>query len=387
MANNNDNKVLNVPNLRFPEFTGEWKQTKFKDVCKVETGNKNTQDKVEDGLYPFYVRSQIVERINAWNFDGEAILTAGDGVGVGKVFHYSIGKIGVHQRVYILSGFKCDGKYLYNYFSSRFYNRVKRLSAKNSVDSVRMEMITEMPLSLPSLEEQNKIGRLLSLLEDRIATQNKIIDRLQSLIKGLNDYIQNSIYGEVVCFSELGEPYSGLSGKIGDDFGTGKPFITYMNVYQNTYVSDKEVGLVKISANEKQNHVRYGDALFTLSSETPEEVGMGAVYLGNEEELYLNSFCFGVHINDSYHVHPQYLAYLISSTNFRKSVYPLAQGSTRFNLQKNDFMRMRFTIPELSIQKRIAETLDNISNRLAIEQQLQHLYIQQKQHLLCQMFI
>lgn len=160
-----------------------------------------------------------------------------------------------------------------------------------------------------------------------------------------------------------------------------------MNVYQNTYVSDKEVGLVKISANEKQNHVRYGDALFTLSSETPEEVGMGAVYLGNEEELYLNSFCFGVHINDSYHVHPQYLAYLISSTNFRKSVYPLAQGSTRFNLQKNDFMRMRFTIPELSIQKRIAETLDNISNRLAIEQQLQHLYIQQKQHLLCQMFI
>ena len=185
MATKNNDKTLNVPHLRFPEFTGEWEKCKFKDVCKVETGNKNTQDKVENGLYPFYVRSQNVERINSWSFDGEAILTAGDGVGVGKVFHYSIGKIGVHQRVYILNDFKCDGKYLYNYFSNRFYNRVKRLSAKNSVDSVRMEMITEMPLSLPSLEEQSKIGCLLSLLEERITTQNKIIEKLESLIRGL----------------------------------------------------------------------------------------------------------------------------------------------------------------------------------------------------------
>lgn len=152
----------------------------FKDVCKITTGNKNTQDKDENGLYPFYVRSQNIERINSWTFDGEAILTAGDGVGVGKVFHYSIGKIGVHQRVYILSDFKCDGKYLYQYFSSRFYNRVKRMSAKNSVDSVRMEMIADMPLYLPSVGEQHKIGKLLALLDERISTQNKIIEDLKN---------------------------------------------------------------------------------------------------------------------------------------------------------------------------------------------------------------
>lgn len=157
MAENKDKKVLNVPALRFPEFTDKWKKGYFKDVCKITTGNKNTQDKDENGLYPFYVRSQNIERINSWTFDGEAILTAGDGVGVGKVFHYSIGKIGVHQRVYILSDFKCDGKYLYQYFSSRFYNRVKRMSAKNSVDSVRMEMIADMPLYLPSVGENIKL--------------------------------------------------------------------------------------------------------------------------------------------------------------------------------------------------------------------------------------
>ena len=184
--NNQGRKVLNAPNLRFPEFHGEWEKCKFKDVCSTSTGNKNTQDKIDDGIYPFYVRSQTVERINSWTFDGEAILTAGDGVGVGKVFHHTYGKIGVHQRVYILSNFKCDANYLFHFFSSHFYNRVKRMSAKNSVDSVRKEMITEMPLYLPSKQEQAKIGVLLSLLDERISTQNKVIDKLQSLIRGIH---------------------------------------------------------------------------------------------------------------------------------------------------------------------------------------------------------
>ena len=183
----------NVPNLRFPEFTEEWVKYKISNICKIATGNKNTQDKEDDGLYPFYVRSQNVERINSWTFDGEAILTAGDGVGVGKVFHYSLGKIGVHQRVYILSDFNCNGKFLYSYFSSRFYNRVKRMSAKNSVDSVRMEMIADMPISIPKEREQIKIGDLLSLLDQRIATQNKIIEDLKKLMFAIRDKELNVI--------------------------------------------------------------------------------------------------------------------------------------------------------------------------------------------------
>ena len=69
-----NNKTLNVPNLRFTEFSGEWEKCKIKQVCDIATGNKNTQDKSDDGIYPFYVRSQTVERINSWSFDGEAIL-------------------------------------------------------------------------------------------------------------------------------------------------------------------------------------------------------------------------------------------------------------------------------------------------------------------------
>ena len=112
-----------------------------------------------------------------------------------------------------------------------------------------------------------------------------------------------------------------------------------MNVYQNQIIDTTDVGLVKINETEQQSVVRYGDILFTLSSETPNEVGMGAVYLGDTYPLYLNSFCFGVRIIDESKIFPPFLAYYISTKSFRKAVFPLAQGSTRFNLQKSDFMR------------------------------------------------
>ena len=356
-------------------------------MCSISTGNKNTQDKIDDGIYPFYVRSQTVERINSWTFDGEAILTAGDGVGVGKVFHHTYGKIGVHQRVYILSDFKCDANYLFHFFSSKFYNRVKRMSAKNSVDSVRKEMITDMPLSLPSHQEQVKIGHLLSLLDERIATQNKIIDKLQSLIKGLNDFLYTQYGGEVLTsFTELGTSYSGLSGKSAQDFGSGKPFITYLNVYSNNIINENDFQYVAIKDGEKQNIVEYGDVLFTLSSETPNEVGIGSVFLG-KEKVYLNSFCFGIHITNKEVAFPPYLSYYVSSTAFRKFIYPYAQGSTRFNLCKADFEKASIKLPTLENQKRIYLILGHIDCKIETERQLLALYNSQKQYLLRQMFI
>lgn len=356
-------------------------------MCSTSTGNKNTQDKADDGIYPFYVRSQTVERINSWTFDGEAILTAGDGVGVGKVFHHSYGKIGVHQRVYILSDFKCDANYLFHFSSSKFYNRVKRMSAKNSVDSVRKEMITDMPLSLPSRQEQFKIGHILSLLDERIATQNKIIDRLQTLIKGLNDSLYAQYSGEVLTsFANLGTSYSGLSGKSAQDFGSGKPFITYLNVYSNNVINEKDFQFVVIKDGEKQNVVEYGDVLFTLSSETPEEVGIGSVYLG-KKNVYLNSFCFGVHITNTEVAFSPYLSYYVSSTPFRKFIYPYAQGSTRFNLCKADFEKASIKLPSLENQKRIYSILKHIDNKIETEKSLLGLYNSQKQYLLRQMFI
>ena len=264
--------------------------------------------------------------------------------------------------------------------------QIDSFQAGGNRQGLNFEQIKSIKITIPSKDEQIKIAKLLRAIDERIATQNKIIEKLQSLIKGLNDHILKNIEGDQVCFADLGEAYGGLSGKSGDDFGCGDPFITYMNVYQNTYISENDYELVQIAPDEKQNSVQYGDALFTLSSETPEEVGMGAVYLGKSQKLYLNSFCFGVHFHGN-RVLPQYIAHFISSTSFRKAIYPLAQGSTRFNLQKQDFMRMKFVLPFLEEQKRIATALDALYNHLANEKLLTEQYLLLKQYLLQQMFI
>ena len=280
---------------------------------------------------------------------------------------------------------QCNIDFLYYLIQTK-----KKDLIRNACGSTFLEIsaneIRKIKVAVPVQNEQEQIAKLLSLIDERIATQNKIIEKLQSLIKGLNDNIHKGIKGETVCFSDLGEAYSGLSGKGGDDFGYGEPFITYMNVYQNTYISEKDYELVQIAPNEKQNSVQYGDALFTLSSETPEEVGIGAVYLGNTQKLYLNSFCFGIHFYDE-RVLPQYLAHFISSSSFRRAIYPLAQGSTRFNLQKNDFMKMKFLLPSLEKQGHIANTLDALHCRLANEKSLTEQYILLKKYLLSLMFI
>ena len=249
------------------------------------------------------------------------------------------------------------------------------------------DIVKGISFSFPTLKEQEKIANLVTLLDERIATQNKIIDKLQSLIKGLNDFLYTQYGGEVLTsFAELGTSYSGLSGKSAQDFGSGKPFITYLNVYSNNVIKENDFQYVAIKDDEKQNVVKYGDVLFTLSSETPEEVGVGSVYLG-KEKVYLNSFCFGIHITNTEVAFPPYLSYYVSLTAFRKFIYPYAQGSTRFNLCKADFEKASIKLPTLENQKRIYSILSHIDSKIETEIQMLNLYNSQKQYLLRQMFI
>ena len=159
--------------------------SKFKDICNIQTGKSNTQDKCDDGIYPFYIRSENIERSNNYIFDCEAVLTIGDG-NIGKVFFYENGKFDCHQRVYVLNNFKnVLGKYVYYYFSSFFYKRAMSMSAKNTVDSVRMEMISDMIIKVPQEKEQIKMINLFSSLDKKLELEQNKLDKLQELKKGL----------------------------------------------------------------------------------------------------------------------------------------------------------------------------------------------------------
>lgn len=164
----------------------DWEEKEVKDVCSVATGKSNTQDKVDSGKYEFYVRSPIVEHSDKYLFDEEAVITVGDGVGTGKVFHYVNGKYNLHQRCYRMYDFMgVIGKYFFYFFSQNFYRRIKSMSAKTSVDSVRMEMITKMKMNVPSLPEQQKIADCLSALDTVIEKQKETLEKWQELKKGL----------------------------------------------------------------------------------------------------------------------------------------------------------------------------------------------------------
>ena len=411
---NNEQKKLNVPNLRFPEFQGEWEMFTFDEIAQYKKGPFGSALKKDLFVPQSENAIKVYEQQNAikkdWTLSryyitkdyfnahmkqfvakaGDLIVSCAGTIGEvyelpkdaeEGVFNQALMRVRVNNEV-------VNKEIFITVFSSMIDKFSKIYSNGSAIKNIPpFADLKKTQVYLPCKEEQIVIAQLLRSLDERIATQNKIIDKLQSLIKGLNDSLYAQYGGKVLTsFAELGTSYSGLSGKSAQDFGSGKPFITYLNVYSNNVINENEFQYVAIKDDEKQNVAEYGDVLFTLSSETPREVGIGSVYLG-KEKVYLNSFCFGIHITNKEVAFSPYLSYYVSSTAFRKFIYPYAQGSTRFNLCKADFEKASIKLPTLENQKRIYSILSHIDNKIITERQMLDLYNSQKQYLLRQMFI
>lgn len=358
----------------------DWRFSHAKELMNIKTGSKNTEHKSNNGRYPLFVRSQQVEHIDNYSYDCEAVLTAGDGVGTGKVFHYINGKFDAHQRVYVMSQFKgIYGKFFYYYFKENFGYEVLKYTAKSSVDSVRKDMIAEMLIPIPSMEEQQKIAEALSDMDNLISALEKLIEKKKAIKQAcLQKMFPKE--GELVSemrlpgftdaweqrkLGDIGVTYTGLSGKTKDDFGHGLArFVTYMNVFSNP-ISNPEM-TEPIEIDPKQNEVEVGDVFFTTSSETPEEVGMSSVLLEKRGKTYLNSFCFGfrpLEKIDSY-----YLAYMLRSESAREKIILLAQGISRYNISKNKVMEIVVSLPSLDEQKLIGQYFRQLDDLIALHQ-------------------
>ncbi len=402
-----DKTSHNSPSLRFPEFTGEWKEERLSEIADIYKGAGISKDQLSDNgepcilygeLYTKYKTETITEVISRTDIDNtklvrskandviipcsgetaEDIATARCVIKDGILLGGDLNIIRLHNYDGSFVSYQLNGKRKYD---------IAKVAQGVSVVHLYGEHLKGVKTVNPYLAEQKKISRFLSLLDERIAVQNRLIDRLQSLMIGLNNSLYEQYGNDITTsFMELGYSYSGLSGKSAKDFGSGKPFITYLNVYSNIIVDETDYQYVHINDGEKQNIVRTGDVLFTLSSETPEEVGIGSVYLG-EKEVYLNSFCFGIHIERNQLAYSPYLSYYVTSTAFRKFIYPFAQGSTRFNLCKADFEKASIKLPSLDNQKRISAMLDCIAEKIQAEKAILEYYNIQRQYLLRQMFI
>ena len=212
-----------------------------------------------------------------------------------------------------------------------------------------------LPCFIPPKEEQEKIAEILLSFDKIIKLKKYLISEkhhqkvwlMQNLLT-CNSGFRLPKFNEVWeshIIGDLGKTYSGLTGKTNKDFGQGEPYIPYTNIFTNCIVNNDDFEYVKVLEGEKQNTVEYGDLFFTTSSETPQEVGMSSVYLGENIKLYLNSFCFGFRFDNFHIILPEFAAYYFRGNFVKRILYKLAQGSTRYNLPISDFLGERICVP------------------------------------------
>lgn len=336
------------------------------ELADIGTGNSNRVDAIDDGKYPFFVRSKQVMRSNKYDFDEEAIVIPGEG-GIGEIFHYIRGKYDLHQRAYRISfrDSRVNTRFAYYFMRSNFKKFITMKAVTATVISIRMPMIASFLLPIPPLPIQEEIVRVLDTFSGVVTELEQSLEAEQAArVRQYEHYRDSLLFFEDGVnrkrLGEIGNFYGGLTGKTKNDFQNGNhKFITYMNVYKNPAVDTRINDYVKINTNERQNTVQYGDILFTGSSETPEECGISSVMVKHPDEpFYLNSFTIGFRLHDSGMLNPEFSKHLFRSSDLRKQINKTANGVTRFNVSKAKLSEVIVPIPTLIAQEKIVSILD-----------------------------
>lgn len=368
------------------EWIGEipkaWTIRRLRYMCNIVTGNQDTQDNDPNGQYPFYVRSPIVEKSNKYTFEGPAILMSGDGAGAGRIFHMVDGKYGCHQRVYSVQDIRgIDRRMLYYYMSNLFVIMIETANSKSTVDSVRLNMLQDFPVLIPSEKEQEKLSGYLSNIVPRIDNiliktrasieeykklkQAFITQAVTKGVRGKREMRDSGIewVGDipkewrVEKLRYLGVCQNGIS-KSSDYFGEGFPFVSYGDVYRNYQLPEYVSGLIKSTDDDRVNYsVRRGDVFFTRTSETIEEVGFSSVCLKTIENATFAGFIIRFRPNGD-ELLPEYSKYYFRSDMHRRFFVKEMNLVTRASLGQELLKKMPIIIPSFQEQMEIAAYLE-----------------------------
>ncbi|HFI0820648.1 TPA: restriction endonuclease subunit S, partial [Streptococcus suis] len=330
----------NIPAYRFQGYTDAWEQRKLvNEVLFIGTG-KSKFSALEFGEFEILGSTSVIGYDNSYDYEGDFILTARVGANAGELYRHS-GKVKISDNTVFIQG---DGLDFIFYILQHF--DIKKLSFGTGQPLVKASELKESKIFMPvSVKERNQVGSFFSVLDQLITLHQRKLDTLKEQKKTYLKLLFPAkgqtkpalrFQGfkddwEKVKLGEIGETFTGLSGKTKEDFGHGEgKFITYVNVFNNP-ISDL-LGTDRIEVDESQTNVQFGDIFFTTSSETPEEVGMSSVWLGNGNNIYLNSFCFG--FRPTLKLSNHFMAYVLRSTEIRKKFIFLAQGISRYNISK-----------------------------------------------------
>lgn len=415
--------MMVAPKLRFKaddgsDFSG-WEEKTLGELCAPLTYGMNAAATKFDGENRYIRITDIDDETHALlpndivspsgELDDKYLVKKGDillartGASTGKSFlyHPKDGKLfyaGFLIKAHVLPS--SDDYFIYSQtLTDRYWKWVKTASMRSGQPGINANEYASYSFAVPSLPEQRKIADFLSAVDAVIAAQQAEVDAWEQRKKG----VMQKLFSQEVRFraddgsdfpdweektlGEEGQFYGGLSGKGKDDFDCGNGrFVTYMNVYKNTFASRDAMGRVKVGDTEKQNKVRYGDILFTQSSETVDEVGLSSVYLYNDEP-YLNSFCMGYRFNNLDNVCPEFIGYCMRSNEIRKSIMLMGQGISRINLGAKRLATVKYKIPSLPEQRKIADCLASMDEVIQKSKDELAKWQELKKGLLQQMFM
>ncbi|WP_333680629.1 restriction endonuclease subunit S [Prevotella pectinovora] len=401
MTINNEHNKLNVPNLRFKEFQGEWEKTKFGDIATGFDYGMNAAAKNYDGVNK-YIRITDIDEASSTYTDKDIvspdgvltdnylvnnrdILLARTGASTGKSYLYkkSDGKLYYAGFLIRANVTTHDPYFVFSQLHThRYWRWVSIMSARSGQPGINSQEYSSFPIYTTSIEEERKIAKLLSLLDERIATQSKIIEDLKKLKCAIIEkhYRQAKLHKYKIC--DLGVPFSVGSLSKEDLSEEGHECILYGELF-TTY--DCVINEVKSHTNKIVNTTlsQKGDLLFP-SSTTVDAVSLISPSVIDIPNVILGGDMFGIHIDKKFNAY--YLSYYINLIA-RKKLAIYAKGSTIIHLHYKDIAKAQLLLPDLCEQDKIAKCMMAEDAKIKLEEQLLTKLEKQKQYLLRQMFI
>ena len=403
---NNEHKKLNVPNLRFPEFQGEWEKCKL-GTLTTKVGSGSTP-KGGNAVYTSaghcFVRSQNVgmgylildeiahindvihQKHKATELKEDDVLLNITGASIGRtaIATKEIEGGNVNQHVCIIrANSKVNPKFLCNYIQTKkIQNYIQSLQTGGSREGLNFEQIRSFPISLPNIAEQNKITQLLDKLNERIATQNKIIEDLKKLKSAIIEKHYCKVEKQIACVGDLGEPFS-VGNLAKDDLTeTGIPCVIYGELF-TTY--GETISQIESHTYKTEGIIlsKKGDLLFP-SSTTVDAMSLIAPSVINMDGVILGGDMFGIHISPNFNA--QYLSYYFNHIA-KRQLAKFAKGSTIIHLHYADIEKAKLLLPSLEEQNRMAKCLVTLDDKIKKERTFLDLLNSQKAYLLCHMFI
>ena len=393
--------------MRFPEFTEEWKETKIGDITsKVGSG---VTPKGGSAVYKtsghLFIRSQNVgngrfllddvayideathkKQINTELKDGDVLLNiTGASIGRTTVVNKNVEGGNVNQHVCIIRLLEdYSPNYICNYLLS--YGGQKQIDsfqAGGNREGLNFEQIRSIKFSIPSFREQSKIASLLSLLEERIATQNKIIEQLQSLIKGIVVEHYNKSHKTKVKIKDLGKSYSVMNMSKEDLSETGNECIIYGELF-TTYDCVATDVVSKTQKSIQSSTISTGYDLLFPASTTVDAQSLIAPTAISQPNIILGGDMFGIVVTNEYN--NEYLSYIFNYV-YKYYLARYAQGSTIIHLHYNDIKNLDIELPDIKAQNELVLLLKNIQDKILTEKKMLSMLGTQKAYLLRNLFI